>query len=48
MRRSKYQYIGSIRPIEGLYVGFQFFDTVINRPIWWDGEKWVDSNGVDV
>lgn len=28
-----------------LYLGFMYFDTTINKPIWWDGKQWVDSNG---
>lgn len=27
------------------YIGFGFFDTTINKPIWWNGTKWVDSSG---
>lgn len=29
-------------------VGFTFFDTNLNKPIWWTGTKWVDSNGETV
>lgn len=28
--------------------GVQYFDTTINKPIWWTGSKWVDSTGADV
>lgn len=28
--------------------GFQFFDTTLNKPIWWTGTKWVDATGADV
>lgn len=28
--------------------GFQYFDTTLNKPIWWTGEKWVDATGADV
>ena len=28
--------------------GFQYFDTSLNKPIWWTGEKWVGANGEDV
>lgn len=28
--------------------GFQYFDTTINKPIWWNGSKWVDATGADV
>ena len=26
---------------------FQYFDTTLNKPIWWTGTKWVDSMGID-
>ena len=26
-------------------VGAMYFDTTINKPIWWNGTKWVDSTG---
>lgn len=29
-------------------IGFQYFDTTINKPIWWTGTKWVDATGVDI
>ena len=29
-------------------VGQIYFDTTLNKPIWWNGTKWVDSNGVGV
>lgn len=29
-------------------VGFQYFDTDINKPIWWTGDKWVDANGNNI
>ena len=29
-------------------VGEMFFDTTLNKPIWWNGAKWVDSNGTIV
>ena len=28
--------------------GFQYFDTTLNKPIWWDGTTWIDSEGNDV
>lgn len=28
--------------------GFQYFDTTINKPIWWNSNKWVDTNGETV
>lgn len=29
-------------------VGDIYFDTTINRPIFWNGKKWVDSSGSDI
>lgn len=29
------------------YIGFEYFDTTLNKPIWWIGTKWVDSEGND-
>lgn len=29
-------------------IGFQYFDTNLNKPIYWMGTKWVDSAGLDV
>ena len=29
-------------------VGFQYFDTTLNKPIWWNGTKWVDAIGQNV
>ena len=37
----------SERPI-GINTVFQYFDTTLNKPIWWTGTEWVDSNGVSV
>ena len=28
--------------------GGSFFDTTLNKPIWWTGIKWVDATGADV
>lgn len=27
------------------YAGFSYFDTTINKPIWWNGAAWVDATG---
>lgn len=27
------------------YKGFMYFDESLNKPIWWDGSKWIDANG---
>lgn len=37
----------SNRPTNVL-VGFQYFDTTINKPIFWDGSKWIDATGATV
>lgn len=39
---------GNSRP-EGtlLTIGSQFFDTTLNKPIYWAGTRWVDSTGSD-
>jgi|GEM_PF-4044437 len=37
----------SKRPM-GVYTGYQFFDTTLNKPIYWDGNNWVDSAGTSV
>lgn len=29
-------------------VGYRYFDTTLNKPIWWNGTKWVDATGADV
>jgi hypothetical protein len=36
------------RPTEQLVVGQQFFDTLLVKPIWWDGVTWVDATGTPV
>lgn len=38
---------GNKRPTN-IAKGFQYFDTTLNKPIWWTGEKWVDATGADV
>lgn len=37
----------SYRP-DNINTGFQFFDTILNIPIWWTGTKWVDATGTEV
>jgi hypothetical protein len=29
-------------------VGHQYFDTTINRPIWWTGSVWINAAGATV
>lgn len=36
------------RPSASIATGTMYFDTVLGKPIWWDGSKWVDSEGTDV
>lgn len=36
--------LGSKRP-SSPPMSFQFFDTTLNKPIWWNGTNWVDSSG---
>ena len=37
----------SNRPVN-ILAGFLYFDTNLNKPIWWTGKKWVDATGADV
>lgn len=32
----------------GVEVGFQYFDTILGKPTYWQGTKWVDAKGQDV
>ena len=36
------------RPTSYLSIGFQYFDTTLNKPIWWTGSHWVDATGTQV
>ena len=38
---------GASRPAEK-NTGQQFFDTTLNKPIWWAGSAWVDATGATV
>ena len=29
-------------------INFLYFDTTLNKPIWWTGSKWVDATGAEV
>lgn len=29
-------------------IGFVYFDTSLNKPIYWTGTKWVDATGIDI
>ena len=41
------QFLGSVRPTE-IPPGQYFFDTALNKPIWWTGSSWVDADGTTV
>lgn len=28
--------------------GYCYYDTTLQKPIWWTGSKWVDATGADV
>lgn len=36
------------RPTTAIKSGFQYFDTTLNKPIWWTGSNWVDATGATV
>lgn len=37
---------GDKRPIlNSKQIGYLYFDTILQKPIWWTGFKWVDANG---
>lgn len=36
------------RPTKALYVGRPYFDTTLNRPIWYTGTNWIRADGVVV
>ena len=36
------------RPTAGLVIGLFYFDTTLNKPIWWKGTVWVDATGATV
>ena len=41
--------VGSSRPTTSLYIGMQYFDTTLNKPIWYKGNgDWVDATGTTV
>lgn len=40
--------ITSSRPDGNILPGHCYFDTTINKPIWWNGLNWVDCNGNQV
>ena len=34
------------RPITNLVVGQVYYDTTLNKPIWWNGTFWKDADGI--
>ena len=36
------------RPTTDLFVGKFYFDTQLNKPIWYNGSNWVDAMGTTV
>lgn len=36
------------RPIKFLWIGRTYYDTTINRPIWYTGTNWIRADGVIV
>lgn len=38
----------SARPTFGLYPGRMYFDTTLDKPVWWDGAAWRDATGTAV
>ena len=43
-----YDFTNKIRPTLGLVKGYTYFDTTLNKPIYWTGTKWIDATGADV
>ena len=35
-------------PTKEFPIGFQYFNTTLNKPIWWTGTVWVDSTGAEI
>jgi hypothetical protein len=36
------------RPVSNVSIGQIFFDTTVNRPIWWTGTAWIKADGTVV
>lgn len=34
-----------VRPTENLIPGDYIIDSKLNKPIWWNGQNWIDANG---
>jgi hypothetical protein len=37
--------VSANRPVKGLWIGRQYFDSTLGYPIWYDGTQWVDATG---
>ncbi|TMV48679.1 hypothetical protein FE783_16625 [Paenibacillus mesophilus] len=37
-----------MRPTANLTQGFSYYDTTLNKPIWWSGANWIDGTGAMV
>lgn len=47
--RSSFRGPSSLRPNwDYISAGKSYFDTTLNKPIWWTGDKWVKADGTDV
>lgn len=40
--------VTSDRPVDGIEVGDEYFDTTLGYKIWWNGTNWVDATGSTV
>ncbi len=38
----------SERPTNTATIGWFYYDTTLNKPIWWTGDKWIDATGAAV
>lgn len=38
----------SDRPTTGIYAGYQYYDTDLKKPIWYNGSAWTDSTGAKI
>lgn len=39
---------GQFNTVRNSISGFQYFDTTLKKPIWWNGTEWVDATGTQV
>lgn len=43
--RNKHRGTSEERPVEGMLIGFEYFDTDLGYPIWWSGDTSDDKSG---